>query len=96
MYNRIKQHVYTDNLISLAQFGFRENSTTEIVIYTLTSHVLEMLESRNHAVGIFCDLTKAFDFICHDILLSKLEPFRKSNRIKKAVSTNQNDFLWST
>jgi hypothetical protein len=30
-----------------------------------------------------------------DRMKPKLEPFRKSNRIKKAVSTNQNDFLWS-
>jgi hypothetical protein len=35
MYNRIKQHMYTNNPTSLAQFGFRENSNTEMAIYTL-------------------------------------------------------------
>jgi hypothetical protein len=29
-----------------------------------------------------------------DRMKPKLEPFRKSNRIRKAVSANQNDFLW--
>jgi hypothetical protein len=34
MYNMIKQHTYTNNLISLEQFGFKENSNTEMAIYT--------------------------------------------------------------
>jgi hypothetical protein len=59
MYNRINKYMYTNNLISLAQFGFRENSNTEMAIYTLTSHILETLERHNHAVGVLCDLTKA-------------------------------------
>jgi hypothetical protein len=44
VYNRIRQHMHTYNLISFAQFGFRENSNTETAIYTLTNHILEALE----------------------------------------------------
>ncbi|PNF22769.1 hypothetical protein B7P43_G06670 [Cryptotermes secundus] len=72
MYNRIKQHLHTNNLISSAQFGFRENRSTESAIYALTNHILETLERRCLSLGIFCDLTKAFDCVVHDILLSKL------------------------
>jgi hypothetical protein len=36
--------MYTNNLISLAQFGFRENNNTEKAIFTLTNHILETLE----------------------------------------------------
>jgi hypothetical protein len=43
-----------------------------MAIYSLTNHILEMLERRIHAVGISCDLTKTFDCVSHDILLSKL------------------------
>jgi hypothetical protein len=46
-----------------------------MAIYTLSSHLLETLERCNHAVGIFCDLTKGFDCVSHDILLSKLAIF---------------------
>jgi hypothetical protein len=42
--NRIRQHMHTNNLISFAQFGFRENSNTETTIYTLDKHILETLE----------------------------------------------------
>jgi hypothetical protein len=81
VYNRIKQHMYVNNLISVAQFGFRENSNTETAIYTLTNHILETLERRNHSVGIFCDLQKAFDCVVHDILLSKLAAYGIGGKI---------------
>jgi hypothetical protein len=44
----------------------------ETAIYTLTNHILKTLEQRRQTAGIFCDLTKAFDCVIHDILLSKL------------------------
>jgi hypothetical protein len=72
MYNRIKQHIYTNNIITSAQFGFRENRNMEAAIYNLTNHILETLEQRNQIIGIFCDLTKAFGCVIYDILLSKL------------------------
>jgi hypothetical protein len=72
VYNRIKQHIHANNLTSFAQFGFRENSNTEMAIYTLTNHILEMLERHSHSLRMFCDLTKAIDCVKHDILLSKL------------------------
>jgi hypothetical protein len=72
MYNRLKQHIDTNNIIASEQFGFRENRNTETAICTLTNHILKALEQRTQTVGIFCDLTKAFDCVIHDILLSKL------------------------
>jgi hypothetical protein len=39
--------MYRNNLISLAKFGFRENSNTEMAICTLTNPTLETLERRN-------------------------------------------------
>jgi hypothetical protein len=73
--------MHTNNLISFAQFGFRKNSNTEIAIYTLTNHILETLERRNHSLGIFCDLTKAFDCMVHHILLSKLAVYGIGGKI---------------
>jgi hypothetical protein len=59
-----------------------KNSNTETAIYTLTNHILETLERRNHSLGIFCDLTKAFDCVSHDILLSKLAIYGIGGKIK--------------
>jgi hypothetical protein len=61
MYNRLKQHIDTDNTIASEQFGFRENRNMETAIYTLINHILKTLEQCRQTVGISCDLTKAFN-----------------------------------
>jgi hypothetical protein len=33
-YNRLKQHIDTNNIIASEQFGYRENRNTETAIYT--------------------------------------------------------------
>ena len=47
MYNRLKQHIYTNNIITSEQFGFRENRNTETAIYTLTNYILQTLKKRS-------------------------------------------------
>jgi hypothetical protein len=54
------------------QFGFRKVSHIEKAIFALTDNILTSLNTRENVEGIFCDLTKAFDCLNHDILLAKL------------------------
>jgi hypothetical protein len=88
MYNRLKQHIDTDNIIASEQFGFRENRNTETAICTLTNHILKTLEQRRQTVGIFCDLTKAFDCVIHDILLSKLIVYGSGGQLNTSRGPN--------
>jgi hypothetical protein len=55
------------------QYGFRSNTLTEKAIYQLTNNILKALDNKYLVGGIFCDLTKAFDCVDHDILLGTLE-----------------------
>ena len=58
-----------------SQFGFREGHSTNHALNYSVHHIKKALKEGNHVLGIFIDLSKAFDTIDHNILLSKLENY---------------------
>ena len=63
------------NTIYDKQFGFRKNHSTSHAINYSVDHILKEIESKNHVIAIFIDLSKAFDTIDHQKLLAKLENY---------------------
>jgi len=72
MLNRLNHHLQTNEILALEQFGFRKGSNIENAVFALTDYILTSLNQRKYVEGIFCDLTKAFDCVNHEILLTKL------------------------
>jgi len=55
------------------QFGFRGNFSTNNALYETTQCIYENLENnKQHVLGIFLGINKAFDLVDHNILLDKL------------------------
>lgn len=72
MYNRLLSFITKYNILHNNQFGFRKNSSTSLACYHLIKEVTESLDKKTPMVAVFLDMSKAFDFVNHDILLQKL------------------------
>ena len=71
--NRLLILVEKNNVLNDNQYGFRRNRSTTIALFNLSQKVSNFLDNKLSALGIFVDLTKAFDTIDHGILLKKVE-----------------------
>lgn len=69
---RLLQFIEKYGIITENQHGFRENRSTSTAMYSFYDKLIEHIEAGECPIGIFCDLSRAFDCVDHDILLEKL------------------------
>lgn len=75
VYNRLYSFLIKNNILIPHQYGFRKNFSTDYAILQLTDQIIESLAKKQHVIGVFMDLSKAFDTINHYILLRKLRSY---------------------
>ena len=72
MYNRLISFVNKHNILSKAQNGFREMKSRGTASQASIKTTQEVMDQ---VVGIFVELTQAYDVLNHNILLDKLNSY---------------------
>jgi hypothetical protein len=63
------------NILSPTHYGFRANYSTQLALVDLVDKLSSALDNSLLTVGLFLDLSKAFDTIDHNILINKLHRY---------------------
>lgn len=64
-----------NNLFHAQQYGFTKGKCTTDAGVTLLKHIFSAWEDKHDAIGVFCDLSKAFDCVDYETLLLKLDHY---------------------
>lgn len=72
---RLLDYMSFNNILAEAQHGFRPGKSTTSALLDFTSTVLEALDGSRSTLGVFCDLSRAFDCVNHGILIRKLSHY---------------------
>lgn len=70
---RLVDYLTNKNIISENQFGFVSGRNTSQAAAHLVTSIVDKLEKGKKCLGVFLDMTKAFDSVSHKLLLTKLE-----------------------
>ena len=73
--NRLTEYLDKYHMLNTNQFGFRKNCSTSMAVINMLEKITKALDEKLYTIGIFIDLSKAFDTVNHQILLSKLSHY---------------------
>ena len=74
-YNRLINFIDQFDILTTNPYGFRKGYSTSLALISLTNNISAAMDRKEYCIGIFLDLSKAFDAVNHSILLRKLQHY---------------------
>ena len=75
VYKRLYNFLIKYNILFDNQYGFRKNHSTALALLHLYDTLANAIDNKEYTMGVFIDLSKAFDTVNHEILLAKLQHY---------------------
>ena len=73
--NRLLSYLHNIDILCKNQFGFRKKHSAYMALIDMYDKISLAIDKNESSIGIFIDLSKAFDTLDHNILLKKLEHY---------------------
>ena len=75
IHQRILPFLNKNKILTRQQYGFQKNLSTMHAVLNLITATYDNIKDNTYTRILFLDLTKAFDIVCHQILLGILEHY---------------------
>ena len=75
MHMRLTNYLASKSTLTNSQYGFRTGHSTFMALIEMQTKITEAIDNNLFSIGIFFDLSKAFDTVDHKILIKKLEHY---------------------
>ena len=95
-YSRLYDYFSTNNILSSSQFSFRLGASTEHPLLKFTDDILKCFGDNKAGIATFIYLSKAFDCIDHNILLTKIKRYGVNStplRLIRSYLSNREHFV---
>ena len=73
LHKQIFSFLQKNNILNANQYGYQPKKSTTTALIEITEYIKKQLEEKLLTIGIYLDLSKAFDTVDHQILKDKLK-----------------------